>query len=77
MFVGIARTSDVTRYLRGSAHALVTDVDYSPFHADYSTQPGDRSAAAPGAERFWAASAQGAGKQALTWDVETATGRSS
>ena len=31
---------------------------------------GDRSAGAPGAQRFWAASAQGGGTQALTWDVE-------
>jgi hypothetical protein len=70
VFVGVARTTDVTRYLRGSAHDIVTDVDYSPFHADYSTHPGDRSPGAPGGERFWAASAQGDGEQALTWDVE-------
>ena len=30
LFVGIARTSDVSDYLRGSSHALITDVDYSP-----------------------------------------------
>jgi hypothetical protein len=70
VFVGIARTSDVSDYLRGSSHALVTDVDYSPFHADYSTRNGDRTLGAPGAERFWAASAQGTGRQGLTWDVE-------
>jgi len=70
VFVGVARTSDVTRYLRGTAHDIVTHVDYTPFHADYSTQPGDRSPGAPGGERFWAASTQGDGRQALTWDVE-------
>jgi hypothetical protein len=70
VFVGIARTSDVSRYLRGSAHDVITDVDYSPFHADYSRRPGDRTLTAPGAERFWAASAQGDGRQSLTWDVE-------
>jgi hypothetical protein len=70
VFVGVARTDDVTRYLRGTAHDIVTDVDYSPFHAEYSTQPGERSADAPGAERFWAATAQGGGEQALTWEVE-------
>ena len=69
LFIGIARTSDVSDYLRGSSHALITDVDYSPFHVDYRTQDGDRIPAAPGAQRIWAASAQGAGKQALTWDV--------
>jgi hypothetical protein len=70
VFVGIARTSDVDDYLRGTAHELVTDVDYSPFHADYRRQDGDRAPAAPGGRRFWAASAQGEGKQALTWDVK-------
>jgi hypothetical protein len=70
VFVGVARTDDVTRYLRGTAHDIVTDVDYSPFHADYNTQPGDPSASAPGAERFWAATAEGDGEQVLTWEVE-------
>ena len=70
VFVGIARTSDVSDYLRGSARALVTDVDYSPFHADYSTRGGDRSPGAPAKQRFWEATAQGGGQQTLTWDVE-------
>jgi hypothetical protein len=70
VFVGIARTSDVSDYLRGSDHAVVTDVDYSPFHADYSDRAGERELPSPAGERFWAASAHGAGTQTLTWDVE-------
>jgi hypothetical protein len=70
VFVGIARTSDVSDYLRGSAHTVVTDVDYSPFHADYSDRAGHGPLAPPAAERFWVASAHGAGAQTLTWDVE-------
>jgi hypothetical protein len=70
VFVGIARTSDVTRYLRGSAHATVTDVEYSPFRAEYRTQRVGGQPTLPGDQRFWVASAQGAGKQTLTWDVE-------
>src|SRR3954447_22385167 len=31
VFVGIARTHDVARYLRGVAHSTVTDVDLDPF----------------------------------------------
>ena len=69
LFVGIARTSDVTEYLRGSAHDLITDVDYSPFDVDYRTHAGSGTPGAPGKQRIWAASAQGAGAQALTWDV--------
>ena len=30
LFVGIARSSDVSDYLRGSAHDIIDDVDYSP-----------------------------------------------
>jgi hypothetical protein len=70
VFVGIARTSDVERYLRGVDHDVVSDVEYSPFHADYRELTGDRRPASPAAQRFWAASAHGAGAQALTWEVE-------
>ena len=70
VFVGVARTSDVSNYLHGSEHAVVTDVDYSPFHADYSEKTGDRQLTPPAGERFWAASAHGAGAQTLTWDRE-------
>jgi len=70
VFVGIARTDDVTDYLRGSSHALITDVEYSPFDADYSTRDGSRTPARPAEQRFWAATAQGDGRQALTWDVD-------
>ena len=70
VFIGIARTDDVSDYLRGSAHDLVADVDYSPFHVDYDTRSGDRIPAAPGKQRIWAATARGDGDQALTWDVE-------
>jgi hypothetical protein len=69
LFVGIAPTRDVTRYLRGTAHARVTDLDYHPFHADYSTSGGARRAAAPATQRIWAAEAHGRGTQTLTWDV--------
>lgn len=70
VFVGIARTSDVSDYLRGSSHAIVTDIDYSPFRADYAEHRGERALTPPAGERFWAASAHGAGTQSLTWDVE-------
>jgi hypothetical protein len=70
VFVGIAPTRDVSQYLRGSAHTVVTDVDHSPFHADYDDQAGDRELAPPAGERFWSATAHGAGRQTLTWDVE-------
>jgi predicted ribosomally synthesized peptide with SipW-like signal peptide len=72
VFVGIARTSDVTDYLSGSSYTSVTDVDYSPFHASYRDHDngGDRRPALPADQDFWAASSQGQGKQTVAWDLE-------
>jgi hypothetical protein len=70
VFVGIARTSDVSGYLRGSSYTSVTDVDYSPFHASYRDHGGDRRPALPTDQDFWAASAHGPGTQTVAWDLE-------
>ena len=70
VFVGIARTDDVSSYLSDVAHTTVTDLEYDPFEAGYRPQAGEESPAAPAGERIWAASTQGAGAQTLTWDVE-------
>ena len=70
VFVGIAPTTDVDRYLAGTSHALVTDISYSPFRAHYADRPGSARPAAPAAQSFWTASAHGAGRQTLTWDVQ-------
>jgi len=70
VFVGIARTADVDRYLRGTAHAIVTDVDTSPFKAQYRTVPAAERPARPATQSFWAASARGTGRQQVTWDVK-------
>jgi hypothetical protein len=71
VFVGIARTSDVSDYLRGASYTEVTDVDYSPFHASYRDRDrgGDRPAL-PADQDFWAASAHGSGTQTVAWDLE-------
>jgi hypothetical protein len=70
VFVGIARTDDVDRYLGSSAHAVLTDVDYSPFRPTYRAAGGERRPVAPGAQHFWAAKASGDGTRTLRWDVE-------
>jgi hypothetical protein len=70
VFLGIARTPDAERYLGDVRHDVVTDVEYDPFDAEYRESAGSRRPAAPADERFWVASAQGAGNQTLTWDVE-------
>jgi hypothetical protein len=67
VFVGVARSEDVARYLQGTAHATIKDVDYDPFHATYETHPGRAKPAAPADQSIWAASTQGGGRQTLTW----------
>jgi hypothetical protein len=69
VFVGIARTEDVTSYLRGVDHTQVTDVNSSPFEASYRHESGHRRPAAPGQESFWATSTHGRGTQTLDWRV--------
>ena len=70
VFVGIARSDEVSRYLATSAHATLTDVNYDPFRPRYRTTGGDHRPAAPGDQSFWVASAHGSGTQTLTWDVK-------
>jgi hypothetical protein len=72
VFVGIARTSDVSDYLRDTSYTEVTDVDYSPFHASYRDRDngGDRRPALPADQDFWAASAHGSGTQTVAWDLQ-------
>jgi hypothetical protein len=70
VFVGIAPTRDVRNYLGGTAHSTLRDIDYSPFEAQYRNHGGAERATPPARESFWNASATGAGRQTLTWDVE-------
>ena len=70
LFVGIARSDDVARYLSGTAYAELTDVSTDPFSAQYRPHAGNEPSTSPAQQRFWTASAQGSGPQTLTWDVE-------
>lgn len=70
VFVGIAPTREVSAYLRGSAHATVTDLDYLPFRARYRDHAGDRHPEPPTEQTFWAASAHGAGTPTATWKIQ-------
>jgi hypothetical protein len=69
VFVGIGRTSDVERYLAGSSHEVIDDIDSDPFSYDSHTIAGERALPAPAGNSVWAASATGDGAQSLTWDV--------
>ena len=66
VFVGIGPERDVDAYLRGVAHAEVTDLD----PPRYRITAGGPPRRPPSGERFWAASTAGSGRQAVTWKVE-------
>ena len=70
VFVGIARTSDVESYLSGVSHTTLTDVESTPFDADYDDHAGSGRPVAPADSNIWAASEQGSGKQTLKWEIE-------
>lgn len=73
VFVGVARSDDVARYLRGTAHTTVTDLDTDAFGASfdpaYRDSDGDRRPAPPAERDIWAATASGTGEQSLEWKV--------
>jgi hypothetical protein len=67
LFVGVARTADVERWLRGTSFSEVSDIDYAPFKATYAEHHGTRKPGPPAKQRFWAAS----GAHSLRWNVQS------
>lgn len=67
VFVGIASTADVQRYLGGVERATVTDVTPQP---EYDLTGGTAPATPPVAQGIWVAQATGTGDQQLVWPVE-------
>jgi hypothetical protein len=71
IFIGIARSRDVERYLQGVAHAQVRDVSVSPFHVRYARSAGGAPRVVPGRSPIWVASTSGTGPQHLNWNVRS------
>ena len=68
LFVGIARTADIGRYLSDVAHDEVDHVEYHPFSVLYVRSSGGEPAGPPGAQRFWTVSDTGTAPS-ITWPV--------
>jgi hypothetical protein len=64
LFIGIARTDDLFRYLRGAGYA---NIDRFEVSTD-TTHAGGPPSGPPSRESIWAVSTQGAGQQTLRWD---------
>ncbi|HZD03426.1 MAG TPA: hypothetical protein VE173_00865 [Longimicrobiales bacterium] len=77
VFIGIAPAADVSGYLDGVAHTVITDPGHGPFGGPYLSdegvwyreEPGGSPATPPDEQPFWAASVSGPGAQTLNWTV--------
>jgi hypothetical protein len=69
IFIGVAPQQDAARYLEGVKRSEIRELNLRPFRVDYNEIPGSRTAARPGAQNFWVASAEGAGTQELKWNI--------
>ena len=70
VFVGIARSSDVERYLANVPHTTVNDINTTPFRADYERHAGNRHPVVPEHAGIWQASSSGQGKQSIDWKID-------
>jgi hypothetical protein len=64
LFIGIARTSDLLRYLEGVGYATIDSFEVT---AD-TTHAGGPPSGPPSQESIWATSTQGTDQQTLRWD---------
>ena len=65
VFVGIARSADVERYLSKTSYSEIVEIDHhTPRYRQIS---GIGSVDSPADQDFWTASAVGSGEQELTW----------
>jgi hypothetical protein len=65
LFVGIARSADVDRYLAGVNHTVISEF----WEDKVETVSGGDARSAPGTQDFWVASATGRGPQTVVWDA--------
>ncbi len=69
VFVGVAPTADVQRYLGGVSHTTVTGFQNGSLTYRSSLGSGAPQAV-PGARPFWLAHVTGSGRQTLTWPAQ-------
>jgi hypothetical protein len=71
VFVGIAPTGDVRRYLAGTPHSQITDVDVDPFRVTSHVAGSGGRAVAPTRQDFWRVQSSGPGTRTITWPLES------
>jgi hypothetical protein len=70
LFIGIARTEDVARYLARVQHDELRDISFDPFKVDYRRIGTGAPRALPSTQGFWQTSAIGTGTQTISWPVK-------
>jgi hypothetical protein len=70
LFVGIARTKDLDRYLGPVAHDELRDIRFDPFKIDYRRLGAGAPPALPSTQSFWERRASGTGPQTISWPVK-------
>jgi hypothetical protein len=71
LFIGIARTEDVARYLAQVQHDELRDINFDPFKIDYRRVGTGAPTAPPSTQRFWQTQASGRGTQTISWPVKS------
>jgi hypothetical protein len=71
LFIGIARTEDVARYLARVRHDELRDISFDPFKVDYRRVGTGVPSALPSTESFWQTRASGTGTQTISWPVKS------
>ena len=71
LFIGIARTEDVARYLARVQHDELRNINFDPFKVDYSRVGSGAPAALPSTKSFWQTRASGTGTQTISWPVKS------
>jgi hypothetical protein len=69
VFIGIARESDLSQYLKDKAYDEITGFDFPADKIEVKHHEGASGAPLPGAQSFWVASTSGSGNQTLTWNI--------
>lgn len=70
LFIGIARTEDVDRYLAGVEHDEARELEIDPFSIEFRRSVGGAPAAVPTTQSFWRTDATGTGTQTISWPLE-------
>ena len=70
LFIGVARTDDVDRYLARVGHDELRDIKLDPFKIVYRRLAAGVPRALPSTQTFWQARSGGTGTQLIDWAVK-------